>query len=54
MSEEQRFKAWANDAGYDTAHAYDTERSRWIFWNPMTAALWQCWQEAWRRGGAQQ
>ncbi|MGC4396033.1 hypothetical protein [Hydrogenophaga sp. T2] len=40
------FEAWAGEAGYDTAHAYDTERSRWVFWNPMTHDLWQAWQAA--------
>lgn len=39
------FMEWASEH-YDTAHAYDTERSRWIFWNPMTADLWRCWQAA--------
>lgn len=42
-SEPMRFKAWANDKGYDTAHTYDTERSRWVFFNPMTADLWGSW-----------
>lgn len=38
------FEAWAGEHGYDTAHAYDTERRRWVFWNPMTADLWVAWQ----------
>ena len=45
-SEPMRFKAWANDKGYDTAHTYDTERSRWVFFNPMTADLWESWRAA--------
>lgn len=40
------FIAVANDRGYDTAHAYDTDRSRWVFFNPMTADLWAFWQAA--------
>lgn len=40
------FIAVANDRGYDTANAYDTERSRWVFFNPMTADLWAFWQAA--------
>lgn len=40
------FRAWADGEGYDTAHNYDTERSRWVFFNPMTADLWKCWQAA--------
>ena len=45
-SEPMRFKAWANDKGYDTSHTYDTERSRWVFFNPMTADLWESWRAA--------
>lgn len=41
-----RFKEWANDKGYDTAHTYDTERSRWVFFNPMTADLWEAFRAA--------
>jgi hypothetical protein len=38
------FKAWADREGRDTACNYDTERSRWVFFSPMTADLWKCWQ----------
>lgn len=40
-----KFIPWANANGYDTAHTYDTERSRWVFFNPMTIDLWKCWQD---------
>lgn len=40
------FLVWALREGYDTAHTYDTERSRWTALNPMTADLWKCWQAA--------
>ncbi len=40
------FIAWAGTAGYDTAHTYDTERSAWVFFNPMTIDLWKCWLAA--------
>ncbi len=40
------FIDWANAEGYDTAHTYDTERSVWIFLNPMTADLRKAWQAA--------
>jgi hypothetical protein len=38
------FKAWANDAGYDTAYTHDG--IKWICLNPMTADLWKAWQAA--------
>jgi hypothetical protein len=38
------FKAWANDAGYDTA--YTNDGVNWICLNPMTADLWKVWQAA--------
>lgn len=38
------FVAWAAGEGYDTAHTYDTDRSVWIAFNPMTADLWRAWQ----------
>lgn len=37
------FESWASDAGYDTAHTYDPERSKWVFLNPMTADLWKAY-----------
>jgi len=40
----QAFEAWAKREGYDTANTYDTERSLWVWLNPMTADLWRCWQ----------
>lgn len=43
------FAEHANDKGYDIAYTYDTERSRWVFLNPMTADLWRYWQEATRQ-----
>ncbi len=46
QSERERFEAWAKEEGYDTANTYDTERSRWIWLNPMTADLWTCWRAA--------
>jgi hypothetical protein len=42
--EQEQFTAWASAKGYDTAHTYDTERSRWVFFSAMTAALWDAWQ----------
>lgn len=41
--EREAFEAWAKFCGRDTAHTYDTERSRWVFLNPMTADLWEAW-----------
>lgn len=41
-----RFRTWAEEEGRDIAHTYDTDRSRWVFLNPMTADLWQAWQAA--------
>ena len=38
------FKAWANDAGYDTAYTHDG--IKWICLNPMTADLWKAWKAA--------
>lgn len=46
IHEIEAFRAWANRAGYDTAHTYDTERSRHLFLNPMTADLWRAWRAA--------
>lgn len=40
------FIEWAKGKGYDTAHTFDTERSRWVVLNPMTADLWECWRAA--------
>jgi hypothetical protein len=40
------FSTWAGREGYDTAQTYDTERSRWVFLNPMTADLWKAWRAA--------
>lgn len=40
------FIAVANERGYDTAHAYYTDRCRWVFFNPMTTDLWAFWQAA--------
>lgn len=42
--EVENFKVWASERGLDIAHAYDSERSRWVFWNPMTADLWDAWK----------
>lgn len=42
------FAEHAKAEGHDTAYTYDTERSRWVFLNPMTADLWRFWQEATR------
>lgn len=43
------FAEHAKAEGHDTAYTYDTERSRWVFLNPMTADLWRYWQEATRQ-----
>ena len=40
------FLAWAGSKGYDCAHTYDTDRSKWLALNPMTADLWAVWQGA--------
>lgn len=42
----QAFIDWANREGYDTAHTFDTERSVWLFFNPMTADLFRAWGAA--------
>lgn len=42
----QEFLNWASRASYDTAYTFDTERSKWICLNPMTADLWKAWQAA--------
>ena len=38
------FLEWAGKEGYDTAHTYDTERSQWVVFNPMTDDLWKAYQ----------
>lgn len=38
------FLEWANRKGYDTAHAYNQNESRWIFLSPMTADVYEAWQ----------
>ena len=43
-AERDAFQTWANREGYDTAYTYDTERSRWVFFNPMTADLFKAWR----------
>ena len=40
------FLEWANRKGYDTAHAYNQNESRWIFLSPMTADVYEAWQAA--------
>ena len=40
------FLQWAGDKGYDTAHIYDIDYSKWLALNPMTADLWGAWQAA--------
>lgn len=40
----KQFLEWAGKEGYDTAHTYDTERSQWVVFNPMTADLWKAYQ----------
>lgn len=40
----KQFIEWASAAGYDVANTYDTDRSRWLCLNPMTADLWKAWQ----------
>lgn len=42
----EQFKEWANREGYDTANTYDTDRSKWLWLNPMTVSLWAAWQAA--------
>jgi hypothetical protein len=44
ITEPKDFVAWANAEGYDTARTYDTERSKWVMLNPMTADLWKAWK----------
>ncbi len=41
--EKTPFENWANGAGYDIAHTYDTSGLRWLWLNPMTADLWGAW-----------
>ena len=38
------FLEWANRKGYDTAHAYNENKGRWMFLHPMTADLYEAWQ----------
>ena len=45
-SQFKEFVKWANDAGYDTSHTYDTERSKWLLLSPMATDLWKAWQAA--------
>ena len=40
------FLEWANRKGYDTAHAYNQNESRWMFLSPMTADVYEAWQAA--------
>lgn len=40
------FIEWANAYGCDTAHTYDTDRSRWVFFSAMTHDLWCGWVAA--------
>jgi len=40
------FKAWAEKEGFDTANTYDTDRSKWVWLNPMTTDLWCAWTAA--------
>jgi len=40
------FLEWANSKGYDTAHAYNQNESRWMFFSPMTADVYEAWQAA--------
>lgn len=42
--EREAFESWANVNGYDVACTYYTDRSKWIFLNPVTADIWQVWQ----------
>ncbi|MEG0921996.1 MAG: hypothetical protein RSD57_12430 [Comamonas sp.] len=42
----EAFEKWAKEEGYDTARTYDTDRSCWVWLNPMTADLWKAWQAA--------
>ena len=42
--EREAFEAWAKARGMDVAYTYDTERSRHVWLNPMTADLWDAWQ----------
>lgn len=44
MTEEEKFGAWANGAGYDTANTHDQIQGIWL--NPMTKDLWTAWQAA--------
>lgn len=39
----EAFEKWARDKGYDVAYTYDTDRSRHVWLNPMTADLWSAW-----------
>ena len=38
------FLEWANGKGYDTAHAYNQNESRWVFLSPMTADVYEAWR----------
>ncbi|MEG0975200.1 MAG: hypothetical protein RSF42_10930 [Comamonas sp.] len=49
----EAFEKWAKEEGYDTARTYDTDRSCWVWLNPMTADLWKAWQAAMAQLSAQ-
>lgn len=42
----KQFIEWAKGEGYDVANTYDTDQSRWLCLNPMTADLWKAWKAA--------
>lgn len=42
----QRFLAWADRKGYDTAHTYDSERNKYVCLNPALADAWEAWTES--------
>lgn len=42
----QRFLAWADRKGYDTANTYDSERNKYVCLNPALADAWEAWTES--------
>jgi hypothetical protein len=46
MNDREQFEAWAKKEGFDTANTYDTDRSKWVWLNPMTTDLWCAWSAA--------
>jgi hypothetical protein len=45
-TERERFKRWANAAGFDMAYTHVDDSTRHLFLNPTTEHAWVIWQAA--------